>query len=378
MRGGTSRGPFFLASDLPAERSKLDAFLLATMGSPDQRQIDGLGGGRSVTSKVAIIAPSQRPGVDVDYTFAQVLLDRAQVNWRANCGNMLSGVGPAAILRGLVPIRGRETVVRVFNTNTSARSEVTVQTPEGEVAFEGPAAIDGVPGTGSPIKVSFRDVLGPRSGKVFPTGHRSEVIQQVRVTCIDSANPVVLMDALDLAASGEQASGKGLQDGREDPDTLNGDTAMLQRLEAIRCEAALRMGLGDARGQTVPKVCLLSAPASGGSICSRYFVPDRCHPAHALTGAVAVAVASTFEGTVAHRLSSSPLQSGAAQHQVCLEHPSGKIDLDLELDLSGPPVGRTTGQPVQGRVSSAAVLRTARVIMDGTVFVPRKCATTGE
>lgn len=353
MRGGTSRGPYFLASDLPTER--WTPFLLDVMGSPHALQITGLGGGNSLTSKVGIMAPSQH-GEDVDYTFAQVRVDEAVVKWKANCGNILAGVGPAAIMRGLVKAEDPETKIRIFNTNTKTRALVTLQTPGGQLTFDGPTAIDGVPGTSAPIKVTFLDVLGARTGKIFPTGHRSELIDGVRVTCIDSANPVVLMHFEQL----------GLETGHEAVEELNHDLPMLQGLEHIRQEASLRMALGPAQGKNLPKVAVLSPPSDGGSICSRYFVPDRCHAAHAVTGAIAIAVATTFDGTVAEEVA---VQQEGPLRRVEVEHPSGRIQLDLVLDLSGSKVGRSTGAKVNGRVKEASLIRTAKPIMDGQVFV---------
>jgi len=351
-----------MASDIPQEQERRSAFLLDVMGSPHLLQINGVGGGTSLTSKVAIIAPSSREDADVDYTFAQVRVDEPVVKWKANCGNILSGVGPAAIMRGIVKADDPETRIRVFNTNTQTRAELIVPTPGGQLSFEGSTSIDGVPGTSAPITVSFLDALGARTGKIFPTGARSDVINGVRVTCIDSANPVVLVNAKQLG----ELDGHESQLGYEDVEVLNDNLPMLQRLEAIRQEASLRMGLGDAKGKNLPKVCLLAPPRAGGSICSRYFVPDRCHSAHAVTGAIAVAVATTFDGTVADEIS---IRQEGAVRKVSVEHPSGRIDLDLLMDVSGPPIGRTTGAKVSGRVMKASLIRTAQPVMDGAVFV---------
>lgn len=352
-----------MESDLPRQGAELDQMLCAMIGSAASKQIDGLGGGTSVSSKVAILAPSRRPSVDVDYTFAQV--HGSSVQWGANCGNMLSGVGPAAILRGLVPAQNGSTTVRVFNTNTATCADVVVSTPGGALTFAGDTVIDGVPGTGAPIHVSFKDLLGPRTGRAFPTSSHWDTIDGVRVTCIDSCNPIVLVDARQLAdmrAARNCSHGlfHGLHTGHEDPATLNADTVMLEMLENIRLKAALLMGLGDATGQTIPKVCLLSPAVKGGTICSRYFVPDTCHNSHAITGAVAVAVSTTFEGTVAHSLACSDGASARNEnHTVTVEHPAGKIDINLQVG-------------VDGCITGANLTRTASVIMDGHVFVPPK------
>lgn len=347
MRGGTSRGPYLLASDLPADVTSRDRVLLAMMGSPDARQIDGIGGGDSLTSKVAILSPSQQPDCDVDYLFAQVKVTEPAVDTSANCGNILSGVGPAAILRDLVPVQDDTTTVRVFNTNTKTRINVNVQTPQGQVEFAGDARIDGVPGTAAPIQLEFLDVLGPRTGDVFPTGSRTDEIGGVPVTCIDSANPTILLHAEALG-----------EDGHERPEELDADHPMLVRLESIRRAASLKMGLGDATGRVTPKVALLSPPREGGHVCSRYFVPDHCHAAHAITGAISIAVAAAFDGTVAESITGH--ESGN-QCTVVVEHPAGHVDIVLKLDP------KSDGQQ---HVLSAGVLRTARLLMEGQVFIP--------
>lgn len=354
MRGGTSRGPYFLAYDLPPEQAERETLLLAALGSPDPRQVDGLGGGTTLTSKAAILSRSEREDCDVDYLFAQVGVDRASVDWSPNCGNILSGVGPAAIIRGLVDATHPTTCVRVFNVNTGTRAHVTVRTPNGRVTFDGDAEIDGVPGTGSPINVDFLDVLGPTTGHVFPTGARVDYVDGVRVTCIDSANPVVLLHSDELGESGH-----------EPPETLDADHPMLERLERVRREASLRMGLGDARGRVLPKVALLSPPSDGGSICSRYFVPEHCHAAHALTGAIAIAVATVYRGTVAEDIA---VHEDGSRRLVKIEHPSGHIDVALTLEGD---VGDDR------RVVRAGVVRTARVIMDGKVFVHTSLSPSG-
>jgi len=346
MRAGTSRGPYLLASDLPADPVSRDRVLLALMGSPDARQINGLGGGDSLTSKVAILSPSQQSDCDVDYLFAQVKVTEPIVDTSANCGNILSGVGPVALLQGLVPIQNHTSTVRVFNSNTKTRIDVKVQTPGGKVEFEGDASIDGVPGTAAPIQLEFLDVLGPVTGNVFPTGCRTDEIEGVPVTCIDSANPTILLYAESLG-----------EDGHERPEELDADHPMLVRLESIRRKASLKMGPGDATGRVTPKVALLSPPHEGGHVCSRYFVPDHCHAAHAITGAISIAVAAAFDGTVAEAITGH--ESGD-ECTVVVEHPAGHVDIVLKLDQ----------EDGQRRVRSATVLRTARLLMQGEVLVP--------
>ncbi|MFN3891777.1 MAG: 4-oxalomesaconate tautomerase [Beijerinckiaceae bacterium] len=341
MRGGTSRGPFFLESDLPAEVSARDEFLLTVMGSPHQLQVDGLGGANPLTSKVAIVSKSQRPDADVDYLFAQVSVDRPVVDTGPNCGNMLSAVGPFAIEAGLVPSQDGETKVRIFNRNTSSLVEAVIQTPDGAVEYEGDTAIDGVNGVAAPIRLSFGDAAGGKTGALFPTGKRRETINGVDVTLIDYAMPMMLLAAADV----------GL-DGAEAPSEIDANRALFERIEAMRLEAGRRMGLGDVSGRVIPKVGLLSRPRHGGAITSRYLVPDSCHRNHSATGALCVAAACRLAGTVAYDIAS---KDGAV---VSVEHPTGKI-----------PVALTTNGE---SVTRAEFVRTARRIFEGAVLVPAR------
>lgn len=341
MRGGTSRGPFFLESDLPAEPGARDRVLLAAMGSPHLLQLDGLGGGNSLTSKVAIVNRSSRPDADVDYLFAQVAIDRAHVDLGPNCGNMLSAVGPFAIEAGLVPAAEGETVVRIHNRNTASLIEATVQTPGGLVDYDGATAIDGVAGTAAPVKLSFLEAVGSKTGALLPTGLAREEIDGIPVTLVDYAMPMLLVSAGDFGLAGDEM-----------PTVLDADAMLLARLEGIRREAGRRMGLGDVAGRVIPKVGVLSPARRGGSLTSRYFTPDRCHRSHAVTGALCVAVASRIGGSVA-----AEMLSPGTDSLVAVEHPSGTIQIDLSLDAAG-------------QVARASLVRTARRIFEGNVIVP--------
>lgn len=341
MRGGTSRGPFFLEQDLPAEPAARDRVLLAAMGSPHLLQLDGLGGGNSLTSKVAIVSRSSRPDADVDYLFAQVAVERAHVDLGPNCGNMLSAVGPFAIEAGLVPARDGETPVRIHNRNTGALVEALVQTPGGIVAYDGATAIDGVAGTAAPIKLNFLEAIGSKTGALLPTGSARSEIDGIPVTLVDYATPMLLLRAADLGLAGD-----------ETPAELDADPALLARLEQLRREAGRRMGLGDVAGRVIPKVGVLSPARRSGSLTSRYFTPDRCHRSHAVTGALCVAAASRLAGSVAAEM----LAPGTGS-LVTVEHPSGAIQIDLALDTAG-------------QVASASLVRTARRIFEGHVIVP--------
>lgn len=346
MRGGTSRGPYFLASDLPAEPSARDAVLLSVMGSPHVLQIDGIGGANSLTSKVAIVSRSERADADVDYLFAQVQINEAAVDTRPNCGNMLAGVGPYAIEQGLVPASSPETLVRIYNVNTKKVIEAVIQTPGGRVSYEGDTRIDGVPGTAAPVKLAFLDAKGAVTGKLLPTGNARDRINGIEVSCVDMAMPMVLAHA--------SAFGKT---GHETPAELDADRDLLAGIERVRREAALRMGMGDVAGKVVPKFGLLAAPRKDGTISSRYFVPENCHRAHAVTGAICVATACAIPGTVAHEIAGT---AAGNSRTVGIEHPSGIIGVDLTLD------NRSTIPDV----TRAAIIRTTRRIFEGSVLVP--------
>jgi 2-methylaconitate cis-trans-isomerase PrpF len=341
MRGGTSRGPFILERDLPADPTLRARLLLAMMGSPDPLQVNGIGGGHPLTSKVAIIAPSERPGVDVEYLFAQVSVDEARVDMSPNCGNMLSAVGPFAIEAGLVEPRGSETTVRIYNRNTGTNVHAVVQTPGGAVTYDGAAEIDGVPGWAAPIKLTFLDAMGSKTKALFPSGGRVETIDGVDVTLMDYAMPMMLAAASAFGLAGD-----------ERPEVLDADSVLFRRVEILRREAGRRMGLGDVSNAVIPKVGLLSAPRrSDGTITSRYLVPHQTHRSHAVTGALCVAVAARTLGTVAHSIAAP----GAPGEPVVIEHPSGRIAIDLDLE--------------GGEVRRASLIRTARRILEGSVIV---------
>ncbi len=280
MRGGTSKGPYFLASDLPADVAARDRVLLAVMGSPDMRQIDGIGGADSLTSKVAIVKRSQQPGADVDYLFAQVVVGEARVDTSPNCGNMLAGIGPFAIEAGLVPSGDGETRVAIFMENSAMIAVATVQTPGGAVTYEGDARIDGVPGTSAPIAIEFLDTAGSACGALLPTGNLRDEIDGVGVTLIDNGMPVVILAASDMGRSGYESKAE-----------LDADDELKARLEAIRLKSGHMMNLGDVTKMVVPKMSLVAPPRHGGAISTRTFIPHVCHAAVGTLGAVTVASA---------------------------------------------------------------------------------------
>ncbi len=348
MRGGTSKGPYFKSEDLPGDVAERDRVLLAVMGSPDIRQIDGLGGADTLTSKVAIVSKSQRPGVDVDYLFAQVDINRAIVDTSPSCGNMLSGVGPFAIETGMVSAQGETTSVVIFDVNTSSRIEAVVQTPDGHVTYAGNARIDGVPGVAAPVVLNFLDALGAKTGKMLPTGHALETIDGIEVSCLDVCMPMVMMRATDFGLTGVE--------GRAE---IDGNAALLARIEAIRMEAGRRMGFGDVSDKVIPKVGLLSPPRGTGAITSRYLTPHRLHAAHAVTGAVCVATACLLRGSVPYDMAVRPEGNPCT---IWIEHPSGMVDVRMDTSGSGADL----------QVHRAGILRTCRPIMQGQVFVPRE------
>ena len=348
MRGGTSRGAYFLASDLPTDTRDRDAILRIVMGGPDALQVDGIGGGHPLTSKVAVVSRSARDDADVDYLFLQVAPTTGLVSDGQNCGNILAGVGPFAIEQGLVQASADETRVRVFMVNSANLCELTVRTPAGQVQYEGDTAIDGVPGTAAPIVCDFLDVAGSVTGALLPTGQVTDEINGIEVTCIDNGMPVVLLRAADLGVSGTEA-----------PDELDANEALKQRIEGIRIAVGPRMKLGDVSAKTVPKMCLISAPVAGGHVATRTFIPHQCHKAIGVLGAVSVATACLLEGSVGRSIAVIP--DGAVK-TMDIEHPSGSFRVRLSIDESAAP---------DQMVRSAGVIRTARALLRGQVFLPQ-------
>jgi len=341
MRGGTSKGGYFLAHDLPVDTAARDAFLLRAMGSPDPRQIDGMGGADPLTSKVAVVRRSERAGIDVDYLFLQVFVDQAIVSDAQNCGNILAGVGPFAIERGLVVPTGDDTLVTIYMENSGQVAVATVQTPGGMVAYDGAARIDGVPGTHAPVPLEFRDTAGSSCGALLPTGNAVDMVDGVAVTLIDNGMPCVVLKATDVGITGY-----------EDREALDADSALKARIEAIRLAVGERMNLGDVREKSVPKMMLVAPPVAGGAICVRSFIPHRAHASIGVLGAVSVATACMIPGSPAAAVAVVP---PGRRKLLSVEHPSGEMSCVLEVGDAGDVV-------------SAALLRTARKLMDGVVF----------
>ncbi|PTE20712.1 4-oxalomesaconate tautomerase [Cereibacter changlensis JA139] len=339
MRGGTSKGAYFLASDLPEDEAARDDLLLGIMGSPDPRQIDGIGGADPLTSKVAILSAPSHPDADVDYLFLQVFVDQALVSSAQGCGNILAGVGPAAIERGLVAVAGDETPVRIHMRNTGEIALARVRTPGGRVSYGGEARIDGVPGAAAPVALMFQDIAGSMCGALLPSGNAVDRIDGIDCTLIDNGMPCVILRASDLGLTGQ-----------EPREQLDADTALKARVEAIRLKAGPLMTLGDVTEKPVPKMTLVSAPAAGGAISTRSFIPHRCHASIGVFAAITVATACTLPGSPAAELAVLPTDG-----RFLIEHPSGAAEVLIERDENGALIG-------------AGTLRTARKLFDGRVF----------
>lgn len=345
MRGGTSRGPYFNRADLPKDQDALAKVLIAVVGAGNPRNIDGLGGGNAVTTKVAMLSKSTEDAADIDYFFAQVAVDKPEVDFGPTCGNILVGVGPAAIEMGLVPAQDPETRIRIRAVNTGALVEAVVQTPGGQVRYDGDTAIDGVPGTAAPIGLNFLDVVGSRTGVMFPTGNTTDVIQGVSVSCVDVAMPMMIARASDFGLTGHETQ-----------DQLDAMPDLFKRMEAIRLEAGQRMGLGDVTKSVTPKIGLIAAPRGDAHFCARYFMPWTTHPTLAVTGSQCLAACALSPGTVAEGLVKPMPQPGT----MVIEHPMGTMEVVMNFAIT------------DGRLDfrSAGVTRTARLIARGEVLVP--------
>lgn len=346
IRGGTSKGAYFLRDDLPADVAARDAILLAVMGSPDRRQVDGLGGAHPLTSKVAIVSRSNEPGCDIDFLFAQVGIETASVDTTPNCGNILAGIGPFALARGLIKASGARTTVRVRTINTGTIADLTMDTPDGEASAEGNARIDGVPGTSAPIDISFLDAEGSVCGALLPTGKVVDVIEGVPCTLIDNGMPVIVLRAADVGRTGYEP--------REE---LNEDAELKARIEAIRLAAGPLMNLGDVAKKVVPKIALVAPPQAGGAISTRSFIPHECHASIGVFAAVTVATAAVLPGSPA---ASVVVMPEGRERSLSVEHPTGEFTVKLT-------VGGSAERPV---VERAGLLRTARILMAGQAFVP--------
>ena len=346
MRGGTSRGPYINRAALPEDDAALAQVLIAAVGAGHPINIDGIGGGVAVTTKVAMLSPSDHDWADVDYFFAQVSVEKRSVDFSPSCGNILSGVGPVAIEMGLVDAATPETRVRIRATNTGGLTEAIVQTPGGAVEYEGDARIDGVPGTSAPVILNFMDVVGSKTGQLFPTGQPVDLIDGVEVTCIDVAVPMAIARAESFGLTGTETK-----------EEIDANRAFYERMEPIRREVGRRMGLGDVSEKVVPKFGLLAPAQQGGTATARYFMPWDCHPSMAVTGSICIGSCLMAPATVAEGLVTRPTTNPVP---VRIEHPSGAIDVSMNCTVNN---GRFD-------LKAAGLLRTARKLMSGELFVP--------
>ena len=344
MRGGTSRGPFFNFADLPQDRQTLSEVLIAAIGSGNPLNIDGIGGGTAVTTKAAILSKSEDDWADIDYLFAQVSVEDRKVDFKPTCGNILIGVGPAAIEMGLLAPQGEKTDVKIRAVNTGTKVIATVETPNG-VNYDGDTSIDGVPGSAAPIGISFMDVEGSVTGAILPTGKTIDTIQGIDVTCLDIAMPVIIARADAFGKTGYETAAE-----------LNEDEDFIQHMLAVRLAGGKAMGMGDVTDSVTPKFAIISKPRENGAINARYFMPWKCHPTMAITGGQCIGSCVLMDGTVAEGLVRKPNGNPA---QMIIEHPCGGIEVQLHY----------TAKPFS--VHSAGLIRTARKLAAGDLFVPK-------
>lgn len=348
MRGGTSRGPYMNRADLPEDLDTLSDVLISLVGSGHPLNIDGVGGGAAVTTKVAMLSPSADPWADIDYFFAQVSVEDCLVDYKPTCGNILVGVGPAAIEMGLVEASGDTVDVKIRAVNTGAKVKATVQLSEGAVDYAGDVAVDGVPGTAAPIDLQFMETVGGVTGALFPTGSRRDEIEGISVSCMDVAMPMVLARAEDFGCTGYESR-----------EALDANTDLLAFMEKVRVEAGIRMGMGDVTKSVTPKFGLLAAARDGGAAAVRYFMPWQCHPSLAVTGSQCIAACLLCPGTIGEGLFATPNTSPA---QLRLEHPMGALDVVVDFEKTEDGVA----------IKSAGLVRTARKLAAGHVFIPKE------
>ncbi len=348
MRGGSSRGPFFNRHDLPSDEVSLARVLVAAVGSGHPLNIDGIGGGNAVTTKVAMLSKSDDDWADVDYFFAQVSVEDCLVDFKPTCGNMMIAVGPAAIEMGLIGAQEGQTDVRIRAVNTGAKVLATIQTPNGVVDYSGDMQIDGVPGSAAPISLDFKEVAGSATGSLLPTGNATDTVDGIDVSCVDFAMPMVIARAADFGVSGHES--------REELDV---NKALFKKIESVRLKAAELMGMGDCSESVMPKFGLVAKSQNPrAAFATRYFMPWAAHPTLAVTGSQCFSACAVLPGTVldgiADKVSASPVA-------LLLEHPLGTMEVVMSYEG-----GNDRPQP-----TSAAVVRTARKIASGDVFVPQ-------
>ena len=347
FRGGSSKGLYFLAEDLPEDSQRRDQMLLDAMGR-DALQIDGLGGANPLTSKIAIVSRSTRSDADVDFLFGQIVPGQSSIDFSPNCGNILTGVGPFALESGLIKAEDGTTQTRVHMVNTGKLCDIEVSTPDGEVTYEGDTTIDGVPGRASPVVCSYLELAGSSCGALLPTGQITDVVDGITLTAVDNGMPVVVIRAQDVGISGSESAAE-----------LNQDLELKTQLESIRLQIGPAMNLGGVSDKAVPKMCLVSAARHGGLINTRTFIPHTCHETVGVLGAVSAATACVLNSEVTRGIACPP--EGRLK-SMSIEHPQGAFPITLEVDESGE----------YPSFISARVTRTARLLSKGMLFVPSK------
>jgi 2-methylaconitate cis-trans-isomerase PrpF len=347
MRGGSSRGPYFNIDDLPKDRDALAKVLVSVLGSGHPLNIDGIGGGNAVTTKVAMLSKSEDPWADVDYFFAQVSVLDGLVDFKPSCGNILAGVASAAIEMGLVTPRGETTSVNIRAVNTESKTKAVVQTPGGQITYDGTAQIDGVPGTAAPVALNFLEVAGSLTNRFLPTGNLIDVVDGIEVTCMDVAMPMVIARASDFGLSATETVAE-----------LDENKAFFAKMEAIRIKAGAMMGMGDCTKSVTPKFGLLAPSGVPNTIRTRYFMPWNTHPTMAVTGSQCLASCALAKGTIAEGMMEV---EGAPPVTIQLEHPMGKMDVIVDY---------TEGQG-GFQHQSTGIIRTCRKLAQGQVFVPQ-------
>ncbi len=342
IRGGSSKGVYFHADDLPSDTKERDKILLKIMDGAHELQVDGLGGGNPLLSKVGIIKKSNRDDCDIDYLFCQILVGKNKVDSTPNCGNILAGVGAFALETGLLTTDKNEITIRVFMENSGKICALSMQCKDGFPLYEGDTHIDGVCGTSAPILCNYHDIAGSICGALLPTGNAQDMYDGVAVTCIDNGMPVLALDAKDVGISGY-----------ETPDELNNNDALKAKIESIRLQAGKDMGLGDVSEKAIPKICMISDAKNGGTFNTRTFIPFHCHQSIGVLGAVSAASAVLLKNSAVHKFLKSP---AGKENIIKVEHPSGQFQINLSLDEAG-------------NIVQAGLVRTARLLSKGVAYV---------
>ncbi|MDH2880281.1 2-methylaconitate cis-trans isomerase PrpF family protein [Bacillus cytotoxicus] len=349
MRGGTSKGLFFLDKHLPSNKRLRNEVILKVLGAGNARGVDGMGSLDPLSNKIAIIRKSTDPGIDIDYLFLQADLKKMVLDDSVNCGNIISAVAPYAIESGVIKAESGEMTVTIRNVNTNAIVESKILTENGNVLYSGDVKIDGVPGTGAPIRLNFMNSVGSVTGKLFPTGSKMDVIEGINVSCIDVSVPLIIIQATELGIEGD-----------ESPELLNSNTMFLNKIDMIRKKVAALANLGNVSNKVIPKIAIVSRPRKSGTITSRYFIPHQCHSTHAVTGSLALSAAIKINGTTAnHIVKKSGSYKVEESNPIIIEHPAGQIQTEsIVVESNG-----------KYSIKQSSITRTARLILKGELVL---------